>query len=621
MALDNIDTRTLEARRKALFERLPLSMAIGVFIALGVVWVLWNHIPREPLLAWLAIRVAVSVTRFWESMRLMRIDVTGLKNEFINYRVLAMIDGVAWGALGWWLTPVENIQVAAVSIGVGLGVAALGVLILHMDLWAASLFITPILLPNSLYALTRTDEFGIFCAAAMGGFLVMLLLEARRSNLRLHELFRLRFQSEQVAQAQAEALRQAQYLSEAKSRFVATMSHEMRTPLHGILGLARLMAERERHPEDTHRLALIRSSGEHLVSVINDVLDFSRMESSGLPIHRQPFDLHALVREVADTQRIAAAEKHLTLVMQFEAETDMDVVGDAVRIRQVLHNLVGNAIKFTQEGGIRLHVARRPGSDEVAIAVHDTGIGIPSTDLARVFEAFHQAEGTYQRRFGGTGLGLTISRELCRAMDSELSCRSEVGRGSEFRFVLPLPAVARCGAQAMTVVAASPVSNAPAADMAKAAQAPSSEAAPGDGPHVLLVEDNPVNVLVAQAQLQQMGVRVSVVNDGLEAVDWMIRQQPDLVLMDCEMPGLDGFEATRRIRAHERAVGRKPVDIVALTANGREVHGDRCRDAGMNGHLAKPFGPDDLARVLMHHLRGGSQVPGRQTAAMQSSGV
>src|SRR5690606_24186785 len=130
-------------------------------------------------------------------------------------------------------------------------------------------------------------------------------------------------------------------------------------------------------------------------------------------------------------------------------------------------------------------------------------------------------------------------------------------------------------------------------------------------PHVLLVEDNPVNVLVAQTQLQQMGVRVSVVNDGLEAVDWMRRQAADLVLMDCEMPGLDGFEATRRIRAHERATGRPPVDIVALTANGREVHGERCRDAGMNGHLAKPFGPDELAHVLRQHLGGGFDLPVR----------
>ncbi len=599
MAVDDLKMRTLEARRKALFERLPLSMAIGLAIAVAVVWVLWEHLPSEPLIGWLGVRALISVTRFWQSMRLMRIDATGLRNEFVNYRLLAVVDGIAWGAMGWWLTPVENIDVAAVTISVGIGVAALGVLILHMDLWATSLFIVPILLPNVAYALQRTDAFGLFCAGAMGGFLVMLLLEARRSNQRLHELFRLRFQSEQVAEAQAEALRQAQYLSEAKSRFVATMSHEMRTPLHGILGLARLMGERPRDAQDLHRLALIRSSGEHLVSVINDVLDFSRMESSGgLPIHPQPFNLHAMLQELVDTQRVAAAEKQLALTLWFQAETDMDVMGDAVRIRQVLHNLVGNAIKFTLEGSICLHATRLPGSNELAIAVQDTGIGIPPGDVDKVFEAFHQAEGTYQRRFGGTGLGLTISRELCRAMGGELSCRSELGKGSEFRMVLPLPAVPRA--------AALPT---PAGDALETRCTPLKD--DSARPHVLLVEDNPVNVLVAQTQLQQMGVRVSVVNDGLEAVDWMRRQAADLVLMDCEMPGLDGFEATRRIRAHERATGRPPVDIVALTANGQEVHGERCRDAGMNGHLAKPFGPDELAHVLRQHLGGGFDLPVR----------
>jgi CheY-like chemotaxis protein len=390
------------------------------------------------------------------------------------------------------------------------------------------------------------------------------------------------------------------------------MSHEMRTPLHGILGLARMLSGNEHDVAKAHQLGLIHKSGDHLLSVINDVLDFSRMESSGLPIHKQAFDLHAVVREVAEILRIGAEEKHLTLTVKFDAETDKDVIGDAVRIRQVLNNLVGNAIKFTQEGGVCVQVTRLGFTDDIAIAVQDTGIGIPANEIAKVFDPFHQAEGTYQRRFGGTGLGLTISRELCRAMGGDLQCSSGLGKGSEFRSVLPLQAVAR----AAPPPAAATQASARAHERANTDHA-FAQPKPEAPPHVLVVDDNPVNVLVAQAQLQQLGATVTVMSDGQEAVDWLSRNRPDLVLMDCEMPGLDGFEATHRIREQERTAGREPVGIVAITANGGEVYGDRCVNAGMNGHLAKPFRPEDLALVLKQHLKGGFTLFGR-AAAMQS---
>jgi len=368
------------------------------------------------------------------------------------------------------------------------------------------------------------------------------------------------------------------------------MSHEMRTPLHGMLGLVRLLRQREQDAQAVHRLDLVRSSGEHLVSVINDILDFSSMEAGRLPLHERPFKLRALLEEVTEATSVSAAESGLTLKVQLELDRDEFVMGDPVRIRQVLHNLLGNALKFTSKGFVRLHATRDALSGQVRIQVQDTGIGIPSHEQARIFEAFHQAEGTYQRRYGGTGLGLAISRELCRAMGGDLDCRSEVGVGSLFTFNLPLP------------VAHDERNSQPGAlDGAGAADQPAWPDQLSE-PHVLLVEDNPVNALVAQAELQLLGVRVTMLGNGREAVDWLAHQQADLVLMDCEMPVLDGYEATRQIRAREQLKGATPISIVALTANAPELCGDRCRDAGMNGQLSKPFRSQDLAQTLALHL-------------------
>jgi CheY-like chemotaxis protein len=265
--------------------------------------------------------------------------------------------------------------------------------------------------------------------------------------------------------------------------------------------------------------------------------------------------------------------------------------GDPVRIRQILHNLLGNAIKFTQHGAVSLRVVRDAKSNGVSFHVKDTGIGIPADELALIFDAFHQAEGTYQRRFGGTGLGLTISRELARAMGGDITCSSTPGEGSTFTLALPLPVVA--GAD---VVKENVATLRTALD-----RAPSAER--GDAPHVLLVEDNPVNALVAEAELQRLGVHVTVLTNGRQALDWLEHQPTDLVLMDCEMPEMDGIEATGRIRERERATGKRPVRIVALTANGLEMYVERCVAAGMNDHLSKPFRPDELERTLARHIR------------------
>lgn len=595
-------TRVHLTRERALHEMLPVSMTVGMVIAFLVVAVLHSRLPHTMLWGWVAARMVMSVARVWHAVAYFRRGPPRPGTEtFRSYRILAGLDGFAWGALGWALTPVWQLDVAVVSIGVLVGVAALGTFMLHVDYKSAAAFIVPLQLPNALHMATRQDDLGWFGCVTVLGFMGLLLVEAYRSNSRILELLALRVQSEQAVQAQAEALRQAEALSETRSRFVATMSHEMRTPLHGMLGLVRLLRQREQTPQGLQQLDLLRSSGEHLVNVVNDVLDFSRMEAGGLPVHEEVFDLKVLMTEVTEIANVGATEKGLSLELQLAVDRDVEVVGDPVRLRQVMHNLLGNAIKFTPAGGrVQVTVSRERVGDMVIVEVQDTGIGISAQELPRIFEAFHQAEGTYQRRFGGTGLGLTISRELCRTMGGDLVCRSAEGRGSTFTFALPLPG-------AVMPAPAEPVS-----------QSVTSRDA-GLAPHILLVEDNPVNAMVAEAELLRLGMRVTMVANGRKAVDWLETQQADLVLMDCEMPEMDGFEATRRIRARECMDGRQPISIVALTANGNEGRGDRYTSVGMNDYLAKPFRPEELARTLRRQLGRAEAARARDSAGAESA--
>jgi signal transduction histidine kinase/ActR/RegA family two-component response regulator len=592
-----IDAEISKAQERASFEMIPAAMLGQMVAAAAAYWVLRDRVDQQGLWMWLVLRQLISAGRLAHAGLILNGHLQGGSSAMRLFNLMALIDGACWGLLGWHITPLARLDVSVVTISLLVGVAAMGALMLHVNMRGAVFFIVPLLVPNAFFAAGRHDDLGYFCMGSVLGLTAMLLLEAARSNRRIVEMLRLRYQSEQVSKAQAEALQQAKSLADAKSRFVATMSHEMRTPLHGILGLVRLVRQDVHEPKVQKNLALIQSSGEHLVSVINDVLDFSKSESGGLAVHEQRFSLHAALSELSETCRVACTEKGLALDVEINIDPLESVQGDPVRIKQVLLNLIGNAIKFTPKGAIGLHARRDARSGAMIIEARDTGIGIPPQELSRVFEAFHQAEGTYERRFGGTGLGLTISRDLCRSMGGALRCESEPGKGSVFICELPLPRVAEPSHDALpSALDAWPHSEALVSDGFISAM--------GDAPHVLLVEDNPVNALVAQAVLNRLGIEVTSVDNGADAIACMEHQSIDLVLMDCEMPVMDGIEATRRIRERERLTGRPRVNIVALTANGADVFSERCAPAGMDDHLIKPFRPDDLAKVLRRHLQG-----------------
>ena len=396
----------------------------------------------------------------------------------------------------------------------------------------------------------------------------------------MRELLRLRHENAASAEELQRALLLAEHSSRTKSRFLATVSHEMRTPLNGIMGVAQLMQQAHTTPIQRAHLDVIAHSARHLQSVIGDLLDLSRIESGRLAIVLKPARLHDLVREVVDLLLPVATEKGLRVEVRDATDLPEWIVTDAARVKQVLHNLLGNAIKFTAMGEVALNVELQ--STRLLFSVSDTGIGIAADQTERIFQAFEQMAkpGSAEYRTG-TGLGLTISRELAHALGGDLTCSSTLGRGSTFSLNIPCQPCA------------------PADEPVQAAAADVMSTLQG---RVLVAEDSPVNAMIAKAMLEHMGLAVDCAEDGVVALERMQQQKYELVLMDCQMPLLDGWQTTRRWRHLERESGRTRTPIVAMTANAVVGDRERCLDAGMDDYLSKPVEMQELKQLLRRHV-------------------
>jgi len=360
------------------------------------------------------------------------------------------------------------------------------------------------------------------------------------------------------------------------------MSHEIRTPMNAVLGLTHLLQDSPLNSLQRRHVELLDVAGQSLLDLINDILDYSRINAGKLQLEHTAFNVHELLNECASMFTVSAEQKNLRFVFTLSSGVPTWVCGDPFRLRQVLNNLLGNAIKFTPQGEVELRVQLRGKKNAqhvvLFVQVRDTGIGLPPQAISQLFQAFQQADVSTTRKYGGSGLGLAISRQLLEMMGGAIDVESTPGRGSTFRFTLPLE-----------------VTTAPPENIA------SSTASSTDLSHlnVLVVEDQPVNRLVITGMLQRLGIQPLYGENGQEALD-VLAQHPeiDLVLMDCEMPVMDGYEATRQLRRREASEQSAHRPVIALTAHAMPEHRERCLAAGMDDHLAKPLSLADLTLAL-----------------------
>jgi two-component system, sensor histidine kinase len=565
-----------------------VATAFAVFLALQV---RGTAVPAWLVDGWLAVKLGVAAARIVTSLRYTRLGRPGGARWALTTDAWLLADGIVWGTAGFVLMSAP-VQLAAVVCAVMACVSCVATFGLQFSKRSTAAYVAPILTLTAFGLFPRGDELGTIGGTGLLMLLGLLLATAMASEKRLVDVLMLRLRAQALSVEKDEALKLALRQSAVKTQFISNVSHELRTPLHGILGVTRLLQLEASDRAVTRRLDLIETSGTHLLGLINDLLDISRIEAGQFAIRSERFELAAVVQNLADLYTVRAVDKGLDFTLNLQLDPPCWVTGDPARVRQVLHNLLGNAVKFTQHGSITLTLMRDDESGRLSAEVQDTGPGIEASELVHVFEAFRQVGGAISRPFEGTGLGLTIARDIAQAMGGDISMRSTIGVGTCALFTALLPSVA------------------PSEADTEPAGLDALSGAGSGACRVLIAEDDDVNAVIATAYLEHMGVTAERVKDGRLAVQHALRDsdRPDLVLMDCRMPTMDGMTATREIRIQERKLGLPRVPVIALTATTSDINRQLCLNAGMDDFMSKPYTREDLQRVLQRWTRRNAVV-------------
>jgi signal transduction histidine kinase/CheY-like chemotaxis protein len=584
--------------RQIEFERITTLYAIGQPMLVGGLafsallgLLLAPSVSPALLATWLGLKMVLLLARIVDSRLFLRDRHRQLRQGAWRNRffVGTVLDSFTWGLLTVMFLPTGDAATNGVMVAGMVGVASAGVLALSAHRVASGAALVLVLGPLIEQQALAATPMEHYTAATLLVYAAILFLESRYSHRGFTDSMRLRFENAAIADERHRALVYAEHSNAAKTRFLASVSHELRTPLNGIIGMTQLVAVESLSALQRQRLDVLRHSAEHLVTVIGDLLDLSRIEFDRIELNPQPTLIAQTVRDVTDLLQPVAEERGLAFEAVFDLGLPAAALMDASRVKQVLHNLIGNALKFTAQGHVGLAVGMSDGL--LHFRVSDSGEGIPPDAIERIFDAFEQGPSHTAPARSGAGLGLTISRRLARAMGGDVTCRSVPGKGTTFEFTIAFRPTPRTPTPRQSL----------SEELAAAGETAGPPVIrPG---RVLVVEDNEVNALVVRGMLEQMGVNAELAVDGQKALAVMNQTTYDLVLMDCQMPVLDGWEATRLWRAREtRLRQNQRVPIVALTASAAADERERCLKAGMDDYLSKPFTREALGALVDRYL-------------------
>ena len=603
-----------ESHESRLIESSGFNNLISLLMAMTWVVLVWRDFPTLVLSVWLAMMVLLYFCcTFIQYFKLYKKDSLYVSADVAKrwYFLAVIFVAMGWGIASTLMFPKDQMEQIILAF-ILVGVSASGISYSNV-VWVYSAYVSFILLPlvAQLFYIGR-DVYYIL--SGMTAFLLgAIILAAYRINKSSEDALRLSLKNEDLienltrASKDLEGLNKsltseidyvknieeelrkarddAQRMSRTKDEFLANMSHEIRTPMNGVIGTLQLLEDTSLTESQHEYVKVAYKSADALLSILNDILDLSKIEAGKLEFESIPFDLRDIVNDVVVLHALKAEQIGIYLKSEIDGRIPERVVGDPTRMRQVLVNLISNAIKFTSEGGVVVRLKLKLKDEKevlIRIEVEDTGVGIPTNKHQKLFLAFEQADGSTTRKHGGSGLGLAIVRQLVEMMHGNLGIDSEVGVGSKFWFVIPLGIACDDEVVAQVVDDKKPVVL--------------------EG-RVLLVEDNPINQMVAKKMLEKIGLQSVLAENGRQALEILKQERFDAVLMDCQMPEMDGFEATRLWREQEILSHSGYLPIIAMTANVMEGDRERCLASGMDDYLGKPVRKAELGAVLQRWIK------------------